>query len=394
MNWCCLEKKVRYKNMDNIWDVQKIIKELDQEELILYVGKNVTMEKAADKRIILFTHELKRSGAPSVLLDMSKVLLEIGYSVFLMADEADELLGEFVELGVNVIVYEQFAEDSKWLLKVVEVFPVILVNTMVSAYLVKFLAPYAGKLYWWIHESEIGIINWREEVRTIPCVPSLKILAASPQIKRNIKLYWHRDSELLNFYVEDIPSVERKRDGKLNLLNVGDMNGNKGQDVLIDAFDMLSDEAKEKCDLYFCGDNKRYNEQILIKVLDYVDSHDNVHMLEGMPKMELYNLYDEIDIIIVASHYESTSAIAVEGLMKEKLCICTETCGVCEYLQNGENVFTFKRRDAKSLARVLENAILNYDSMDKVRRSGRKVFEQVYSKEVFRERLLDILEHT
>ena len=80
--------------------------------------------------------------------------------------------------------------------------------------------------------------------------------------------------------------------------------------------------------------------------------------------------------------------------MKEKLCICTETCGVCEYLQNGENVFTFKRRDAKSLARVLENAILNYDSMDKVRRSGKKVFEQVYSKEVFRERLLDILEHT
>ncbi len=378
--------------MGNIWNVQRIIEEIDHDDLMLYVGCGVDMEANADQRIVLFSHELKRSGAPSVLCDMAKVLLELGYTVFLVSDEDGEMLEEFGGLGVNVILYQKLTENPAWLIKIAEVFPVILINTMVSLHLVKFLAPYAQKLYWWIHEAEIGIIKWANEVKAVPKVPALKILAASPQIKRNIKLYWHMESELLNFYVEDVPAVERKYDGKLNLINVGDMNGNKGQDILVDAFEMLSDEAKEKCDLYFCGSTERYNEQILIKVLDYIDSKENVHMLENMPKAELYDLYDEIDIIVVASNYESTSAIAVEGMMKEKICICTETCGVCEYLQDGENVFTFKRRNAKSLAQVLEKVILNYDSFDEVRKNGRKVFEQIYSKEIFKERLIELFE--
>lgn len=377
--------------MNVMWNIQRIIEEIDRDELILYVGNNVSMDMVADKRIALFSHELKRSGAPSVLLDMSKVLLELGYSVFLVTDEEGELLEEFVEHGVNVIVYANYTEDPRWLMKVAEMFPDILVNTMVMGYLVKFLVPHAQKLYWWIHESEIGIVKYAKEINSITMTPALRILAASPQIKRNIKLYWHLESELLNFYVDDVPAKERNRDGKLYLLNVGDMNGNKGQDILVDAFEMLSDEAKAKSELYFCGDNQRYNEQILIKVLDYVDANENVHILEGMPKAELYGLYDEIDIIIVASHYESTSAIAVEGLMKGKMCVCTETCGVCEYLQDGENVFTFKRRNAKSLAEVLEKVIMQFDCFDEVRQNGRKVYEQVYTKEVFRKRLGEIL---
>ena len=378
--------------MENIWNVQKIIEEIDRNDLMLYLGCGVDVEMLVEKRIVLFSHELKRSGAPSVLFDMSKVLLELGYTVFLVSDEEGELLEEFVSIGVNVIFYEKLIENPMWLIKVAEVFPIVLINTMVSSHLVKFLAPYAQKLYWWIHEAEIGIIKWAKEIEAVPKVPALKILSASPQIKRNIKMYWHMESELLNFYVEDMPALERKPDGKLNLLNVGDMNGNKGQDILVDAFEMLSDEAKQKCDLYFCGNVDRYNEQILVKVLDYVDSKENVHMLESMPKAELYELYDEIDIVVVASHYESTSAIAVEGLMKEKLCICTETCGVCEYLRDGENVFTFKRRNSSSLAEVLEKVILHYDTLTTVRKNGRKVFEQVYSKEIFKERLTEILE--
>lgn len=378
--------------MGNIWSIQRIIEEIDHNDLMLYVGCGVDMEAVADKRIVLFTHELKRSGAPSVLLDMAKVLLELGYTVFLVSDEDGELLEEFVAAGVSVILYGKLTKNPNWLIQIAKVFPSVLINTMVSVHLVKFLAPYAQKLYWWIHEAEIGIIKWADEIKSVPMVPSLKILSASPQIKRNIKLYWHIESELLNFYVEDAPATEQKIKGKLNLLNVGDMNGNKGQDILVDAFELLSDEAKDKCDLYFCSSMERYNEQVLIKVLDYVDSKENVHILENMPKAELYNLYDEIDVVVVASNYESTSAITVEGMMKQKLCVCTETCGVCEYLCDGESVFTFKRRNAASLAQVLEKVILNYDSLEEVRKNGRKIYEQVYTKEVFRKRLVELLE--
>ena len=380
--------------MENKWNVQRVIEEIDGEKLILYVGNAVDMEDDASKRIALFTHELKRSGAPSVLFDMSKVLLEMGYVVFLIADEDGELLEEFVECGINVVLYKELTNDPNWILKIAEVFPNILVNTMVSLHLAKFLAPYAQKLYWWIHEAEVGIINWAERVKEVPRVPALRLLAASPLIQKNIRDYWGMDSVLLNFYVEDVPAIKVEKNEKINIINIGDVNGNKGQDIIKNAFEMLDDDTKAKCDLYFCGDNQRFNEEILLEILDFVDANENVHMLEGMPKNELYDVYDEVDIVVVASYYESTSAVVVEGLMKEKLCICTETCGVCEYLTDGENVYTFKRGDAESLKTVMEKAIEQYSSLEHIRKNGRKVYEQVYTKEVFKKNLEKILEST
>ena len=378
--------------MNNVWSVQGVIEAIDTDELMLYVGNGINMEEGADKRIILFSHELNRSGAPSVLLDMSKVLLELGYTVFVACEKDGELLEEFIERGVSVIVYEKMTSDAEWILKISEVFPDVLVNTMALFYVVNFLAIHGQRIYWWIHEPEYTIESFKERIKELPRVPSLKILSASPLIQRSIEKCWNMKSELLNFYIEDVPVVEIQKGNKLNLINVGDVNGNKGQDILIKAFDMLDDNTKAKCDLYFCGDNQKYNEQLLLQVLDYVDANENVHMLEGMPKSELYEVYDEVDIVVVASYYESTSAVAVEGLMKEKLCICTETCGVCEYLKDGESVFTFKRGDAVSLSEALNKAINQYHNLDGIRKSGRQVYEQVYTREVFKKNLEEILE--
>lgn len=380
--------------MDKIWSVQKVIEEIDKDELVLYVGNGVDMEMPANKRIALFTNELKRTGAPSVLLNMSQILLEMGYSVFLISEEEGELLEEFVEQGVNVILYNKLTTDPKWLVKIANVFPKVLVNTMVMLPIVSFLAPYAQTLYWWIHEAEIVIENWKEKSKGVPRVPALKLIAASPLIRRNLKQYWDMESELLNFYIDDVPAEKIPKGEKLNLINIGDVNGNKGQEVLARAFAMLDDETKEKCNLYFCGDNRRYNEQLLLEVLDFVDANENVQMLEGMPKAELYRVYDEVDIVVVASYYESTSAVAVEGLMKEKLCICTQTCGVCEYLRDGESVITFKQGDAESLRDALYKAINEYDSLDNIRENGRKVYEKIYTREVFEKNLTELLEGT
>ena len=176
--------------MKKKWNVQDIIEEIDNEELILYVGNDVNMDDEADKRIVLFTHELKRSGAPSVLFDMSKVFLEWGYSVFLIADDDGELLEDFVIQGVNVVIYTKLTTDHNWLIKIAEIFPKILVNTMALIRIVDFLVPYARKLYWWIHEAEVGIANWADIFKDIQKGESLTIWAASPLIKDNIRDYW------------------------------------------------------------------------------------------------------------------------------------------------------------------------------------------------------------
>ena len=378
--------------MKKKWNVQDIIEEIDNEELILYVGNDVNMDDEADKRIVLFTHELKRSGAPSVLFDMSKVFLEWGYSVFLIADEDGELLEEYVIQGVNVVIYTKLTTDNNWLIKIAEIFPRILVNTMALICIVDFLVPYARKLYWWIHEAEVGIANWADIFRDIQKGESLTIWAASPLIKDNIRDYWKWEAELLNFYIDDVPEKETYAREKIHIINVGDMNGNKGQDILVSAFEKLEPKTKDKCELFFCGYNQRYNEELILKILKYIDMKKNVHLLEGMPKEELYDVYDAMDIVVVASYYESTSAVAVEGLMKRKLCICTETCGVCRYLKDGESALMFERGNAVSLAKALEKAIEKYDELEYIRNNGRIVYQKTYAKDIFEKRLSQLLE--
>lgn len=378
--------------MKKKWNVQDIIEEIDNEELILYVGNDVNMDDEADKRIVLFTHELKRSGAPSVLFDMSKVFLEWGYSVFLIADEDGELLEDFVIQGVNVVIYTKLTTDHNWLIKIAEIFPRILVNTMALICIVDFLVPYARKLYWWIHEAEVGIANWADIFRDIQKGESLTIWAASPLIKDNIRDYWKWEAELLNFYIDDVPEKETYAREKIHIINVGDMNGNKGQDILVSAFEKLEPKTKDKCELFFCGYNQRYNEELILKILKYIDMKKNVHLLEGMPKEELYDVYDAMDIVVVASYYESTSAVAVEGLMKRKLCICTETCGVCRYLKDGESALMFERGNAVSLAKALEKAIEKYDELEYIRNNGRIVYQKTYAKDIFEKRLSQLLQ--
>ena len=372
--------------------MEELITKIDRDNLFLYLGNGMDMDTNVEKRIVLFTHEAKRSGAPSVLFDMSKVLMELGYTVFLISPEESEFLVEFIEQGVNVICYENFPRDMQWITEIAELFPVVLVNTLSLTKLVTFLAPIAQKLYWWIHEAEIVIENSADAIRSVPKVPALQILAASPLIQRNLKEYTGWDSRLLNFYIEDVPKKEKPHTDKIKLFNVGNVNGNKGQDILAAAFDGLPDTTKEKCELYFCACNDFFDEETLLNLLDYVDTQENVHMMEGMPKKELYDVYDEMDIIVVASYYESTSAVAVEGMMKEKLCICTETCGVCEYLKDEESVLTFPRGDVESLRAALDKAINQYEELENIRKNGRLVYEQVYTKPIFKNCLKDILE--
>ena len=200
------------------------------------------------------------------------------------------------------------------------------------------------------------------------------------------------ESELLNFYVEDSPCKENssKRD-VINIFNVGNINGNKGQDVLAKAYDLLDDATKAKSNLFFCTCNDYVKKELALSILDYVDMHENVHIMEGMPREELYDIYEGMDIIVVASYYESTSAVAVEGMMKERLCICTETCGVCKYLEDGESALMFKRGDAVGLSKVLYKAINHYDEYESMRKKGRTIFEQVYTKEIFRQKLQELM---
>jgi glycosyltransferase involved in cell wall biosynthesis len=51
----------------------------------------------------------------------------------------------------------------------------------------------------------------------------------------------------------------------------------------------------------------------------------------------------------------------------------------------------FPRGDAVSLAKVLTKAVEQYGELEDVRKSGRKVYEENYTKTIFKKKILELL---
>ena len=87
------------------------------------------------------------------------------------------------------------------------------------------------------------------------------------------------------------------------------------------------------------------------------------------------------DVFVVSSIKEATSAIAVEGLMKEKICICSDICGVVNYLKDKESALIFPCGDSVALAEKIKYVIDNRCCLENIRKNGRMVYEKIYSME-------------
>ena len=65
----------------------------------------------------------------------------------------------------------------------------------------------------------------------------------------------------------------------------------------------------------------------------------------------------------------------------------------CKYLEDGKSALMFKRGDAVGLSKVLHKAINHYDEFESMRKNGRAIYEQVYTKEIFKQKLQELMEN-
>ena len=164
--------------------MEELLAEIDNDNLVVYLGNGVGLEDSVEKRVILFTHKVERAGAPCVLVDMARVYIDMGYQVFLISHEDGEYANDIVNAGINYIYYENYKEDLEWLKKIGGVFSTIVINTLLLKPIVEMLLPFTEKILWWIHEAEIAIVDWADALMEMPKIPTLKIIAASPLIQK------------------------------------------------------------------------------------------------------------------------------------------------------------------------------------------------------------------
>ena len=83
-------------------------------------------------RILFVTHQLSRTGAPIVLLDMIGVCLKEGCNVEVISLLDGELKSEIEQMGINVTIKDDFVNDWDNFRKYAEQFHAVVANTLIT----------------------------------------------------------------------------------------------------------------------------------------------------------------------------------------------------------------------------------------------------------------------
>ena len=373
--------------------IEDIAYKMDNDNAIIYLGNNVQMDDEVTSAVMLVTHEFTYTGAPIMLLEVAKSMKNNGLSVWTLCKQEGSFAKEFVEAGINVIIYPNFEADHLWLNNAQEIFSLWFLNTLILFSLFKKLNAANQKTIWWIHENEYIFSYLAPVIKKISLNPSSQIVAAGPYVQSLIKKHMQLPADILNFPVDDMGTSTRTRDNseKIKILQVGYLSRLKGQTILLDAFELLSDKTKEIVDITFCANSYPSDEEVLQRIEETVSNHSNIHLIPAMEKEALYELYNDFDIIIVASKKEATSAIMVEAMMKGIIGICSDACGITYYIKDNESGFIFKSEDPNSLSQKIEYIIEQLDQLEHVKRNARKIYEENFSKEIFENKLFELL---
>lgn len=345
------------------------------------------------KNVLLITHELSLSGAPHALIEMGRVLSELGYNVILASPKDGPAKSTAKKAGIKIIIDERLEYDNldyiEWIYN--NSFYMVVINTILLFYLLVNIKNVNKNIVWWIHDPELAYNNIPQRVYHKIDFSGIQMLAAG-EIAANIFSRYNPCVPITVFHygLNNYNLHNHKKvfnDKKIHFVMVGTVSYNKGHDILNDALKYLSNNIKKNMTITCIGDNKNDYAKKLMKNID-----SNIITFTGtIPHAAVINEISKSDCLICASRQEIMSIAVNEALMLEKLVIVSDNIGNVKYIDNNVNGFTFDAENSKELSKIMRNIINNYESASIIAENGREIFQKYFSNTVFKENIINLL---
>lgn len=342
-------------------------------------------------KFLFITHQLSRTGAPIVFLDMLRIYLGMGHDITLISLLDGPLHDELNELGIEVSVKDDFFKDRERFKPYAESFDAVFCNTLITYQVIHVLNGADTPVFWWIHEGEQYFDYFKTVLPDMATLSkNVKVLSVGHYVQDVIRRRFGIDTDILHFGIEDMyaePDVKRDNK-KIRFVIAGTYSKVKGQDVLCDAIRKLKTEYSDKSEFIFCGNEESVDEYVFDRVETLCKDYPNVEKRASLPRNEMIEVMRDMDYLIVPSRVDPIPTVAAEAMMLKKPCIITEVCGIAYYLADGDNAFVCPTEDADALCDRIMRAVDIRTSDDESEyndmcNSAREVYEDHFSKRVF-----------
>lgn len=359
--------------------------------------KNITLNQK--KRILVLTNELSLTGAPLVLVQAVKVLIQSGFAVLVASPEDGPLRATFLHMNVPVIIDPQIQHNFEYI-KIAYDFNFVIVSTVVLWQCIEALSKTSVPVLWWIHDSRIGYENYLRYVMPETIGTNVRLYCGGDYAQEVVKEYRPLyPSSILLYGVEDFSqhmpqTVDRAYWGlpedKMIFSNIGQITKRKGQDILVQAIQLLPEAILKKCIFVFVGtviDRRIYKEIHALKEV----YPQNIIYIEQMPYDLLKEFYREIDGVICSSIDDPLPAFVSEALLMSRLCICSSNTAFRSIITSGENGYLFESGNAEKLSTVICQVVENKEHLYIIKQNARKLYETTFTPEIFSENFTHVI---
>lgn len=357
-----------------------------------------------NKKVLLVSHGLTRTGAPIVLKDMAKVMMDRGTQVVVLSLEDGPLRSEYQDMGCMVIIQPKLSigqyddmeieEEQFYILDhLVKQCSISLFCTLVLHRLVEHYVNTSYPVYWWIHEgsttfSACGNYLPKELSSNIHVITSCKY------VESYLKQY-HMEKNIcgcLKYLFEDVGRKDFSNQPDIvHFACVGTMDERKGQDILVEAIQRLPFSYLLQTDFTFIG--AKNDKQIARSVETLSGHYRNVHVYPVMTREDLLDKYRMVDVVVTPSRDDPMPVVLTENMCLGNIALCSTHTGTADYIEDGVNGYVFESENVDALVNKIMEIVDGKASLSRIREESRAIYEGNFSRTVFEndiETLFDI----
>lgn len=377
--------KEKYIITYNDYDILKLCSEMR-----VYSSFNEKREGNSNNIILLLSHELTNTGAPIVLVYMAMLLKKNGYYPIIISRTNGMLQEKILHEEILLIVCKELSRDNFILSMLLQRTSLVICNTVELGFLVSDYAGVSKKVIWWIHE---GTVNYGR--KTIAYCKSdlpvnVKVYAVSELSKKIFVQYaGNKKTEgILPYGIPDRGCKEKSIEKRIKFLLAGTLSKRKGQDIMIEAIQNLSDEERECAEFIFAGS---------VADVDIYEKIRNCNLnsviyLGELSVDRMQELYESIDVVVCPSREDPLPVVLTEAMMNKRLCIMSDNTGTASLIKAGQDGLICRTDDVESLAEQISWVIHNTDKLPAIMQAGRRVYENFFTMEAFEKRIMSMVD--
>ena len=343
------------------------------------------------KKALVFIPDLSLNGAQTVMLELIKIMIKMGYSITIVASEDGLYRSKYNDIGVRCVIRSHVISQETFKEYMRSHYHLIFLNSSSCLPYLYFFINTQVKVLLWLHESEEQLTNTKTQLPPPQLLsPNISILGVTGKVKQGIKNLYNYDIDVMPMPIHETGGSYNRNDGRVLFFIPAAYTYIKGQDILLLSISRLPQEIAKRADFVFCG-------YTLEGQLDYFNSIkrmgeklSNVTILDAIDREDVYDYYRKCDCVIAPSRIDSTPTSIVEALMFKKLVIVSSDAGISDYLEDCQSGFVFKNED--ELFQRLLLVISDLDRLNTISNKGYEVYRRFFSPDYIEKILSKVIE--